>query len=494
MKNNWRHIIRLTPVYLFLLPLFFVLHGAMENYDFVPLKSAAGLAAIYLFACVILSVLFWFLYRDYKHANFIAFLLMAFFLFFGGIHDFLKRIFPGSMIVQYSFLLPAAAVLALTIIILLKKKRPSLVRLTFYLNTLFSILLLVDIAWLLIKISKRKKEIPSELPAGMVSCTDCPRPDIYFILADEYAGNEELKDIFQFDDSLFIRQLHSRGFHVVPGSYSNYNYTPFSLASLLNMRYLDLEGKNRGQPDLAYCYQSIQENQLLQFLQFHQYTFYNYSVFDFHGQPARINETFLPAKTRLITSQTLFNRLYRDLAFNLISTFRSRAMIRRATYMNLRNNDRLFDLTWKLADEKTSSPKFVYTHLMMPHYPYYFDRNGKEQPFDSITEGNQHHKKAYIEYLQFANKKLLTLVDHLQKSSSRPPIIILMGDHGFRHFREPVPEKYHFLNLMSVYMPTGNYTQFRDSMSAVNLFRGILNTGFGQHLSVLKDSTTYLKD
>jgi hypothetical protein len=494
MGINWRHIIRVTPVYLFLLPLFFVLHGVMENYDFVPLKNAAGLVLIYLFACAVLSLLFRLLFRNYRRANFMAFLLMAFFLFFGGIHDFLKKLFPGSFFVQYSFLLPFAGLLAITIIILLTRKKPSLMRATFYLNTLFIILIVVDTACLLIKMTGNKKSIPSGLPAGMTPCNNCPRPDIYLVLADEYAGNGELKDIFQFDDSLFIHQLNTRGFRVIPGSYSNYNYTPFSLASLLNMRYLDLEGRNRTQSDLAYCYQNIQDNQLLQFLQYHGYTLYNYSVFDFHGQPARTNETFLPAKTRLITSQTLYNRLYRDIGFNLITRFRSKAMIRRATYLNLRNNNHLFDLTWKLAGEKPGSPKFVYTHLMMPHYPYYFDRDGKEQPFDSITEGNQHHKTSYIGYLQYANKKLLALIDHILESSANPPIIILMGDHGFRHFREPVPEKYHFLNLMSVYMPSGNYTQFPDSSSAVNLFRSVLNSGFNQELPFLRDSTTYLRD
>jgi phosphoglycerol transferase MdoB-like AlkP superfamily enzyme len=130
----------------------------------------------------------------------------------------------------------------------------------------------------------------------------------------------------------------------------------------------------------------------------------------------------------------------------------------------------------------------------MPHYPYYFDKNGKEQPFETLLEGKQGNKAAYIEYLQYANKKLLELIDHILTSSATAPIIVLMGDHGFRHFDKPVESKYYFLNLASVYLPSKNYTGFSDSLSGINFFRTILNTNFGQHLPYLKDSTSYLRD
>ena len=131
---------------------------------------------------------------------------------------------------------------------------------------------------------------------------------------------------------------------------------------------------------------------------------------------------------------------------------------------------------------------------MMPHYPYYYDKNGKELPFDRLVEGNQVHQNDYIGYLQYSNKKLLELIDQIKNSSAAPPIIVLMGDHGFRHFTEPVDRKYHFLNLASVYFPNQSYSELKDSSSSVNLFREILNSQFSQHLERLKDSTIYLHD
>ena len=493
MKDKLLHIIRTKPLFLFLLPLFFVLHGFTGNYDFIPVKDALLLTGMYLGFSLLFSLLFWLWYRNFTKANLAAFSIMAFHFFFGSVHDGIKKLFHTSFVTKYSFILPAAFVLFIILFIVLKKRKKPLHRLSYYLNTLLVLLLLADTAMLGFKIITRKKAVAA-LPEGFTNCSSCPKPDIYFILADEYAGNEELKNIFQFDDSVFLNQLTKKGFQVIPHSSSNYNYTPFSLASILNMNYLNLEGKNRDQSDLTYCYEAIRDNKLLQLLRAHSYDFYNYSVFDFEGQPARVRETFLPVKTRLITAQTFLSRFDKEIRFNFVYRWKSRKNQEIVTYANKYNNENIYNLTWELAEKKATTPRFVYSHLMMPHYPYYFDKDGKEQPFDKLQEGNQVNKEAYISYLQYANKKLLALVDHILKSSSTPPIIILMGDHGFRHFNEPVESKYYFLNLSSVYLPSKDYTGFSDSLSGVNFFRTFLNTSFGQKLTYLKDSTIYLKD
>ena len=493
MKISIRKIIQSKHLFIYLLPVFFVLHGYTENFDFVPVKDALLLLSLYLGCSLLITLIFRVFYRNFTKAGLVAFLIMAFYFFFGSVHDGLKKIFPGSFVTKYSSILPVLFIFFAVIIILLRKRKKPLLKITSYLNVLLLLLVMMDSVRLITRLfNKNRDEV--ELPKGFSVCPDCRKPDIYFILADEYAGNTELKNIFNFDDSIFLNELLNRGFHTVTDSYSNYNYTPFSLASILSMNYLKLEGNQRSKHDLSYCYETIRDNDFLKFLRYHGYTFYNYSVFDFKGQPARVRENFLPAKTRLITSQTFLNRIDRDLRFNLITRFKSKKAIEREIYSNKENNENIFRLTIKITNEKINKPKFVYTHLMMPHYPYYFDKNGKEMSFEKLTEGNQVNQQAYIEYLQYANKRLLALIDHIQQASVNPPIIILMGDHGFRHFTRPVESKYYFLNLMSVYLPSKNYAAFHDSLSCVNFFRSFLNTEFNQHLPYLKDSTIYLND
>jgi len=481
------------PAFVFLLPLFFVLHGCVENFDFIPLPNALSLTALYLFAAIIIFFLSRLLFHNSIKAGLVTSFIMAFHFFFGSLHDELKKLFPGTFITKYSILLPVSFIVFILVVIFLRKAKRPFIKLNTYLNVALSLVIIIDFGILLSKLLFQKKE-PLSLDKEFTKCDTCQKPNVYFVIADEYAGNEELKDIFHYDNSPFEDQLRKRGFHVINHSFSNYNYTPFSIASILNMKYLHLKDTSRTGSDITYSYQEIKNNKIKHFFQANGYQFYNYSVFDFDGQPAPVRENFLPSKTRLITSQTFLSRLDRDVSFNLITRLKSKTALKKATYLYRENNDHLYQLTWDFALKKSTGPGFIYTHLMMPHYPYYYDKNGKELPFERLPEGNQVHREDYIEYLQYSNNKMLELIDHIQRSSPTPPIIIFMGDHGFRHFNEPVERKYYFMNFTSVYFPGENYSRLSDNTSSVNLFREILNSQFSQQLPPLKDSSVYLRD
>jgi hypothetical protein len=494
MKQGFVYLLKTKPIFVYLLSVFFVFHGFVENFDFVPLADALLLTVTYLFVTFMLVLFFWLLYRNFTKACLSAFLIMGFHFFFGSLHDHLKKLFPAIFLSKYSFILSLAFILLVVSFVAIRKmKNPRLLRITAYLNFLIVLLLLIDGGLLVNKLVFQNHKTPA-LSKVFTKCDACVKPDVYLILADEYAGHTELKDIFHFDNSEFETQLRNKGFHMLNSSYSNYNYTPFSMASILNMEYLHLKDTTRMGLDLAYCYQQIKNCSLVNFFKANGYQFYNYSVFNFEHEPAPVRETFLPVRTRLITSQTFLSRVQRDLWFYSITFFKSRKSVRDITYYNRQNNQIIYDLTWHLVPQKTAAPKFVYAHFMMPHYPYYYDKDGKELPIDRLVEGNQIHQSDYIGYLQYSNKKFLDLIDKIKKSSAAPPIIILMGDHGFRHFIQPVDRKYHFLNFAGVYFPGQNYSSLKDSCSSVNLFREILNSQFSQHLERLKDSTIYLHD
>jgi hypothetical protein len=491
--HRLKTFLRSRPVFVFLLPLFFVLHGCVEHFDFIPLPDALLLTAIYFFASIVIFLLSWLFYRDWIKAGLLTFFIMAFHFFFGGFHDRLKKLFPETFITRYIFILPLSFIVFILIVFLLKKTRRSFIKLSAYLNIVLALLIPIDLGVLLSKLLFQKKE-SFNLSNEFTKCDSCKKPDVYFIIADEYAGHDELKDIFHYDNSDFENELGKRGFHIIDKSFSNYNYTPFSIASILNMKYLQLRDTNRTGKDITYSYQQIKNNKVKSFFEANGYKFYNCSIFDFEGQPARVRENFLPAKTKLITSQTFLSRLERDLWFNLVTRLKSKRSIRKTTYSYRNNNDHIYQLTSDVVQQASTGPRLVYTHLMMPHYPYYYDEDGNELPFERLTEGNQEHKDDYIGYLQYSNQKFLDLVDHIQRSSPEPPIIILMGDHGFRHFNEPVERKYFFMNFTSVYFPDKNYSLLTDSTSSVNLFRQILNSRFAQQLPLLKDSSVYLRD
>jgi hypothetical protein len=483
MKDKLIIFFKKYPLFLYLLPVFFVLHGFTENYDFVPPKDALVLVIVYMGFALVFLLLSWLFYKNWLKAAIIATFIMAFHFFFGSVQDMLRRLSPASFLSRYVFLIPLFLCMLLVLVIGLKKRKGNIVRLAFYLNILLTLFIVIDIVWLASKTIHKKA---SGLSKEFVFCENCPRPDVYLVIADEYVGNSELKEVFHFDDSAFLNQLKKRGFYTIPNSSSNYNFTPYSVASTLNMDYLDMSAR---QPLLGHTYETIRDNRFLSFLQYHNYRFYNYSYFDFKGQPSYTRETFLPNKTRLITGQTFLSRVRKELRFLLVTKFKSKTEIRKDAYFSRDNNEKLYGLTLAAIEQRTDQPKFVLAHLMMPHYPYYYDRNGKEFPFESLTEGNQTNREHYTEYLQYANGRLLALIDHMLASSPHPPLIILMGDHGFRHFNEKVDPKYYFCNLVSVHLPGNDYTAFTDSLTNVNLLRTVLNTSFGQRLPYLKDTT-----
>ena len=71
---------------------------------------------------------------------------------------------------------------------------------------------------------------------------DMPAPDIYYIILDAYSRDDILKDFYDFDNSSFLNNLTSLGFYVARCSQSNYAQTQLSLASALNMDFINALG------------------------------------------------------------------------------------------------------------------------------------------------------------------------------------------------------------------------------------------------------------
>jgi hypothetical protein len=67
----------------------------------------------------------------------------------------------------------------------------------------------------------------------------------------------------------------------------------------------------------------------------------------------------------------------------------------------------------------------------------------------------------------------------------------LIGDHGFREHQE---KNFQFRNLNAVYISSGNYSEFYDTVTNVNEYRVLFNTLFKASLPLKKDSTIFLTD
>src|SRR5438045_96822 len=90
MKQKLTAFLQTYPLYVLLLPLFFVLHGYNENFGFVEGKDILLLVLIYGGTAVALYGLFWLFYRNRIKASLLTIYALSFYLFFGAIKDFLR--------------------------------------------------------------------------------------------------------------------------------------------------------------------------------------------------------------------------------------------------------------------------------------------------------------------------------------------------------------------------------------------------------------------
>jgi hypothetical protein len=476
--------------YLILLPLFFVFHGFNNNTSVVLIKDALLLLLKYwIWFLLILLVVSKALKSSEKGSVFTGFLMFIFF-FFGWAHDFLKTYFQNAIITRYSILLPLIIILIAIVYKVIKKTNYSFHRILVYLNVLLAIFIALELGYVLKSIGQQNGN--SQIKYKQITKSG-QKPDVYFIIADGYSGQNSLNDVLMFDNSKFLNQLRLRGFHIVSNSKSNYNLTPYSLASTLKMNYLDLNSIKENPKDLNYCFKNINSNPVIDFFKELNYKIYNFSIFRFDNIPPLENSQFFEVGPGIINSQTLLGRIKRDIAFNLITKYKFEWAMRFVVEKEVQKTEHLYQETLEISNTNSSLPKFIYTHLMMPHYPYYLDSAGNFNYYNSITEENWSSKQNYLGYLQYCNDKLIKLVDHILLNSVKPPIILLMGDHGFREFSSKEEfRKYYFMNLNAILLPNKNYSCFKEEISNVNEFRCLLNSGFNQNFKLVSDTTFFI--
>jgi len=406
----------------------------------------------------------------------------------------LKRITGESFFTRYSFLLPFFLVILIILAVRLKRSKGEFTKINYYLNILMSLLILIDACWLLERNFSKKAGSIEIGSATSYHCDSCTRPDIYFLLFDEYRSSTALKELWNFNNNDLDSFLLKKGFSIQPYSRSNYNFTPFSIASTLNMDYLAIpNSKACTVKDYSACFDNIKNNKTCAFLQSLGYKIINYSIFDLDKNPSPVNEGFLPLKTRLIISQTFLSRMERDLLYHLlVGKFEIPWLTKNMIYTTYENNEKIISATLRESVTPSSVPRFIYSHIEMPHPPFYYNKNGKQANRKIlIEESNKLAPSSYLEYIQRTNEVIKQIVNSIIDNTGRPVVIILMGDHGFRSQQ---PESFHFRNQNAIYVSFKDQKWFYPDISNVNEFRVLFNNLFHTAYPLLKDSTSFLAD
>ncbi|NIM93570.1 MAG: hypothetical protein GTO18_07650, partial [Anaerolineales bacterium] len=200
-----------------------------------------------LIVSVVVTCILWLLFKlvikDWQKAGIITSMLVFWFFSYGHFYTFLRNsnIDLLQAIRRHRYLVPLTlALLAVLIYWVIRTKR-SMRNVTQFLN----LLAVLAIAFPLYSLTTYAIHNGGQILSSQSETDELilpvaePAPDIYYIILDAYAREDTLKEVYDYDNSTFVNALEDRGFYVVDQSRSNYSYTSLSIASSLNMDYVE---------------------------------------------------------------------------------------------------------------------------------------------------------------------------------------------------------------------------------------------------------------
>ncbi len=428
--------------------------------------------------------------RNSQKAGLIATLFLFMFFLYGHFFNATNKFTLGGFsIVRHRYLLPIwILIIVLSIFIFVKTKKP-LNTVTKCLNISTSVLVLFSLFNIFLY---KLRLVYSDVHSYSTETTSRDyldsvqllkdTPNIYYIILDGYANQHTLEELYNYDNSEFLNYLMLKGFYIASESQSNYTLTFLSLASSLNMKYINYLSETIGveSKDRTIPYQMIQNNKVMQFLKSRGYMFVHfrsgwggtnkniYADIDLsYGGVTELYLIIINVTMLQPFEKYLFSKPHRK---RILRTFSQLAEVH----------------------TKVESPYFVFSHLLVPHPPFLFGPNGEnvENSDIEMTGSVWQHKQSYLNQLMFVNKKVKILIEKILSESKSIPIIILQADHGPEFYQHSKNYSYERVRIFNAYLlPMNGDELFYNSITPVNTFRLIFNCYFNGNYELLKDKS-----
>lgn len=482
------------PLFLLTIPGTYLVHVANYYFRLFSWRPVIGELLLYIAIPIIIYAAFARSSKLRQKTGVLIFCFLVVFYFFHVWHEWLK--------LPYSIQLPLLGVGAIALVILVAKRKKPLTGFYYAGNIIFGLLFIGGTAeqiYLQVATdgSQHDHADPSkELLQQYTPCDTCVKPDIYYVILDGYTNSKTLKQEFNYDNAWVKDYLTSRNFYLIENSRSNYYFTQPSIASILNMDYLERLNTEKlfYTKEFFQSHYTIFHNELCQVLVKQGYEINNFSIFDLKGQPSQVSPFLEKLVHRSVTGQTLFYKLNRDIGYHFHPYFRKkivRAGVEEAQEDIARIEETRAGVI-EVAKANKQTPQFTYAHFILPHETFFFDSTGRKNDLAAIIT-NGLPENNYITQVAYTNRFVIApIVDSIFANAKRPFIIIFQGDHGYRNY-PPEKTDLEFENFSAIYFPEGKYELLKDTMSSVNTFRLVLNQFFNQQLPILTDSSVYLK-
>lgn len=475
-----------------------VLYLFSQNLALADLSEAVR-PLFYVVAIVaLLFVVATLIFRNAQKAGLAISILVLLFFSYGyllrAIEDW--RIF-GVAIGRDRFLLPVWALLGVAGIVAAVRAGKRLPRLTSSLNLVAAGLVLFNAVT--IGVYRIRSGGESEATALEALVPEVPgssagkdERDIYYLIFDRYGGGDALREM-GFDNSQFLNSLSAKGFYVASESRGNYPKTLLSLASSLNMTYLDFLTREIGvdSDDEGPARRLVKRHEVARFLKSKGYRYIQ--IGSWWG----------------VTSESPLADL--NIKLGGLSEFSSAlvettplfpvgpAISEELDFRHREYNRALLQFEKVAETREVPGPTFVFAHILVPHGPYVFDQNGAY--VDQEEEQDRSFRRNYLEQLTFVNKKISQLVETLLAGTdSEDPIVILQSDEGPGEppgdWAKASPKAWRkkFPILNAYHFPGVEDPGLYPSISPVNTFRKVFDLYFDADLPLFPDRSFIYED
>lgn len=501
------------PIHTFLFAVFPILTLLAHNIREAEIAVTYRSLFVSLGATSIIFVILWLLFRNACKAGLVTSFLLFLFFSYGHVYEFLQAhpIF-GFSLGRHRYL-AILYVLILVVGIFLLWKKVKDVSLATQLLNLVTVVLLIYPSYQIVSVSLQKSIAENKVEEQSTTTSDFQLdvegdlPDIYFIILDAYTRADAFERDLGFDNSHFIDELSQMGFHVASCSRSNYNITQFSLTSILNMEYIDTlqemlseQGLNN-ENDVWVLLRQSKVRDMLTSLGYQTVAFesgFTWSTFrdaDIYlkpmGKPYQMQMLNL-FEYLLVRSTALL--IWSDSTYKAMPEHQETPFSGKLFPFEEHINRQFFILDQLPKVASYPGHKFVFAHMVVPHYPFIFEPDGSivtdpnfysGERNDAITE--EYQTIGYLKNVQFLNNRIPAILEEIIAKSKTPPIIIVQGDHGLR-----LDNRLQILN--AYYLPDGGDTNLYETITPVNSFRMIFDTYFGTDFGFLPDFTYFNGD
>ena len=428
----------------------------LKNYDELIFQDILISLAI-----VSVSIIIWIVIRKIiKNGNKAALITgvgVVFFFYFGYVQDALKGILVSNIPVnKTSILVPISIIIFIILTVYFIKSKNNFESIIKIANVVSITLILVVCVQFIIPGASAEK------------------PNVYHIILDEYTDNEILTKKFGYNNEKFLEFLNNNGFYMHDKLFSTFGSTVKELNVILNMEYPKKLGW------MSEDYESLNNNKVMSI-----FSNQDYSVIETNSMMRWKN--FSDVDTKLCYDTNFINSEFLDqvLGKSIIRYFLEK-------YQQDTRRDTI-RCTFNVLNEitlKTDGPKYVFSHVYVPHPPFLFGPNGENViPDRREISGLQswENPQGYVNQLIYATNEITVVIKNIVKNDPNA-IIIVQGDTGTLTdtdiSKKTMKEIYQAHSILyAVRIPD---VEDSDYMIPVNTYRIIFNNYFNMNYDYLE--------